>query len=160
MTKLFNISSWWALVFFTLPCLFFSQVPAVIAFLYFSFYVLLFLYLKNVGSTASKHTARARIGSIFLGLFFLTGGLMFVFGLNTNNFKYWRPLISILYFLVSLDIAVFLSRLWLNSESRSVGMIFLMFLSLLVPPLGFYYLRALYRKSTLRAAEKQAADAL
>ena len=143
---IFRINIWWMLLVFTLPALLFSQNPYIISILYFIFFALYFFQLSKINKSKKGILLRNKLECILLLIIFRVYPLSILFDKQISLSESLKTIFSILYFLIFIDLSFgFISYFLANKkEYHSVGKRVLIFLCLLVPPLGFYYLRFLY----------------
>lgn len=148
--SIFKTNVWILLFSFTLPCLFFSEEPVVVSIYFFLFFLIYFSFLaKNkIQKGISVPTLlRNKIECIFLLIIYSSYPISLLIGQEIIFNENLKTIFSIVYFTIIIDLAVNLSKLLLNSnKSNFFKKRVLIFLCLLIPPLGIYYLRYLYNQ--------------
>ena len=111
---MFNINNAYIVIFFTLPCLFFSSEPIVVSFFYSIFFFFFFFFVKKNFSNNSK--LRNLIECIILILFYLSYSLDYLdFIFKINLFKY---AFSFIYFSIFIDLTFLLSNKWTSQGGK------------------------------------------
>lgn len=142
---MFKLNNWIILFFFSLPCLFLSQIPHVISIMYFIFFGFYFLHLfrnKIFFYVDGFQYIRNQIECIFFLIILL---------IEVTNLRSFSDLVNqfkSLYFLIFFllfDISLGFHRAVLNNKlPTNKFKIFYTFISFLIPPLGVFYLKRMY----------------
>ncbi len=147
--NIFKINPWLLLFLFTLPCLFFSEQPAVPSALYFLFFLAYTSFLlKRDNEETGYVRLRNKIECVLLLILYAIGTIWIYIGKNVTLSAGFKSIFSIAYFVIFIDLAICLSNLFLKRSGQPIptGKIIIIFFCLLVPPIGIYYLRILYSK--------------
>jgi heme/copper-type cytochrome/quinol oxidase subunit 4 len=147
--NIFKIKLWILLIFFTIPCLIFSEEPIVVSIFFFLFYLLYLPFLSNIESKDKRHVlVRNKIECFILLVIYSSYPISVLIGKEIRLSENFKIIFSFIYFAILIDLAINLSTFLLTNtnRSKSVGKVIIIFFCLLVPPLGIYYLRHLYYK--------------
>lgn len=146
--NIFKIKPWVWLFLFTLPSLFFSENPYILSGLLFAFFLLYFFLLRTITVVDDNKSIllRNRIEClILLAIYaFYPVSLIVNKGVYFNDWE--RMAFSLIYFGIFIDLSFGYTKLFLRDgiHLKSIGWRIIIFLCLLIPPLGIYYLRYLY----------------
>ena len=149
--NIFKLSPWILLLFFTLPGLVFSEFPVVVSVIFFLFFLSYFFFLSNQKIEKNRNEPlRNKIECVFLLIVYASYFISILIGREIQFGQTQKIIFRIVYLTIFIDLAINLSKLLAkkNNSSISISKIILIFFCLLVPPLGVYYLRSLYLKSS------------
>lgn len=151
--NLFKINPWILCTFFTVPSLFLSEEPVFFSGFHFVFFLMLFIFFVNYkNSRGEAIKLRSKLECLGLLSIFLIYPIEYLIG-KIDFGKPVLPFFGVIYFLVIFDLAISLSAFW-DTQSKKPTLsktAFYIFFSLLVPPLGIYYLRKVYLRSEVLA---------
>ena len=157
--NVFKISPWIFLIFFTLPCLFFSEEPLIVSILFFIFFILFILFISGEEYIKAGQVAlRNKVECIVLLLIYGNYPIFKLFGKEIIFNENLKTIFSVFYFSIFIDLAYNLSNLLLLHANKTILKKILIFLSLLLPFLGIYYLRYLYLQSIENLSNKSQID--
>lgn len=157
--NIFKINPWIFLMFFTLPCLFFFEEPLIVSILFFLFFLLFLFFLSEEEYIEAGQVAlRNKIECIVLLLIYGSYPIFKLFGKEILFSENLKTIFSILYFFIFIDLANNLSNLLLRYAHKTILKKILIFLSLLLPFFGVYYLRYLYLQSLENLSNKSQKD--
>lgn len=144
----FRLNNWIYLLFYTIPCVFLSQITNVVLVVYLLFWItyLLFLFNRKIINQSFQNVfLRNKIECVFLIAIFISelcnlSGNLYLLSLVKN-------LYSILYFIIIIDISYGFRKYVLHAQPNVINKItvVLIFFCFVVPPLGIYYLKKLYK---------------
>lgn len=145
--NIFNIKEGYLAVFFTVPCLFFSQVPGVECCLCCLFFLLLGLYLVSHRNQVDAGVRRRHIAEVFL----LAAVLAFVqlvilAGKDPFLGDDIGTVVFAIYLAALCDLANCLANLWGPDGEGRTGKVAIIFLCLLLPFLGCFHLKKLHTR--------------
>jgi hypothetical protein len=131
--NLFKINTWIYAVFFTLPCLFFSEFPHIVSGLLFLFFIFLEIFLFKAKGFGLRH--KLEVGYLII----LASSTTFIDyqEAGTNN-EYMAFVYGLIYILIPIDVSLAFRKYWSLPRPAQT---FWVFISLLIPPLGIYYLK-------------------
>jgi hypothetical protein len=148
--NVFRINSWVIFVFFTLPALFFSENPYVISVLFFCFFLLYFFLLNTIEAANEDRGTllRNRLECFALLGIYIIYPVAIIMSKQVYLDDTTRTIFSLIYFGIFIDLSLGFTRLFLKGANRPInfGRRVIIFLCMLVPPLGVFYLRYLYNR--------------
>lgn len=152
--NIFRINPWAILIFFTLPALILSENPYVVSILFFCFF-LLYIFLLNAvqpGSEDKGILLRNRLECFALLGMYSIYPIAAILNKQVYLDETTKSIFSLIYFAVFIDLSLGFTRFFLKGANYPInfGNRVIIFLCMLVPPLGIFYLRYLYNRFYLK----------
>lgn len=146
--NIFRINLWVIFFTFSFPCLFFAGTPIVLSILYFIFFLLFFLQISR--EVSENINFRSKVECIVLLAIYASYPLSNFIEKEIIFNETSKQIFSIIYFGIFIDLSNTTTKFLFENKKSQLTFFkrIVVFFCLLVPPIGIYYLSALYRKRT------------